>query len=35
MFEVSGVQPPRRLIWNVLDYIAVPRRGETIEWIFS
>jgi hypothetical protein len=35
MFEVSGVQPPRRLIWNVLDYIAVPRRGENIEWIFS
>lgn len=35
VFEVSGEQPPHRLIWDVLDYIAVPRRGETIEWIFS
>ena len=35
VFEVPGEQPPHRLIWDVVDYIAVPRRGETIEWIFK
>jgi hypothetical protein len=35
VFEVPGEQPPHKFIWDVLDYIAVPRRGETIEWIFS
>jgi hypothetical protein len=35
VFEVAGEQPPRRFIWDVVDYIAVPRRGETIEWVFS
>ncbi len=35
VFEVPGEQPPHRLIWNVVDYIAVPRRGETIEWAFT
>jgi hypothetical protein len=34
VFEVSGDRQPRRLIWDVLDYIAFPRRGETIEWVF-
>jgi hypothetical protein len=34
VFQVPGEQPPKRLIWDVVDYIAVPRRGETIEWIF-
>jgi hypothetical protein len=34
IFEVPGDQPPKRLIWDVVDYIAIPRRGETIEWIF-
>jgi hypothetical protein len=35
VFEVPGDQPPERLIWDVLDYISVPRRGETIEWTFT
>jgi hypothetical protein len=34
IFELPGDQPPKRLIWDVVDYIAIPRRGETIEWIF-
>jgi hypothetical protein len=34
VFEVSGDRQPRRLIWDVLDYIPFPRRGETIEWVF-
>lgn len=34
VFEVPGDQPPKRLIWDVVDYIAIPRRGETIEWTF-
>jgi hypothetical protein len=35
VFEVPGMRPPQRLVWDVLDYIAVPRRGETIEWVFE
>ena len=35
VFEVSGDRPPQRLIWDVVDYIAVPRRGETIVWTFK
>lgn len=35
VFEVPGDEPPERLIWDVLDYISVPRRGETIEWAFT
>jgi hypothetical protein len=35
VFEVPGDRPPTRLIWDVVDYIAIPRRGETIEWIFN
>lgn len=34
VFEVAGDRQPRRLIWDVLDYIPFPRRGETIEWVF-
>ena len=34
VFEVPGEQPPQRFIWDVVDYIAIPRRGETIEWVF-
>ncbi|MDH4278211.1 MAG: DUF4352 domain-containing protein, partial [Acidimicrobiia bacterium] len=34
VFEVPGDRPPQRLIWDVVDYIAFPRRGETIEWVF-
>jgi hypothetical protein len=34
VFEVSDDRNPRRLIWDVLDYIPFPRRGETIEWVF-
>ena len=34
IFELAGDQPPKRLIWDVVDYIAIPRRGETIEWVF-
>ena len=33
VFEVREGVRPRRLIWDVVDYIAVPRRGETIEWV--
>ena len=35
VFQVPGSEPPRRLRWDVLDYISLPRRGETIEWIFD
>ena len=35
VFQVPGSGPPQRLRWDVLDYISVPRRGETIEWIFD
>ena len=35
VFEVQAEQPPQRLIWDVVDYISIPRRGETIEWIFT
>jgi hypothetical protein len=35
VFEVAGGQPPQRLVWDVLDYITFPRRGETIEWVFT
>ena len=35
VFQVPGTGPPQRLRWDVLDYISVPRRGETIEWIFD
>jgi hypothetical protein len=34
IFEVPGDRAPKRLIWDVVDYIAIPRRGETIEWTF-
>ena len=35
VFQVPESGPPQRLRWDVLDYISVPRRGETIEWIFD
>jgi hypothetical protein len=35
VFEVPGDQPPELLIWDVVDYISIPRRGETIEWVFT
>jgi hypothetical protein len=33
VFEVGTGVRPKRLIWDVLDYIAIPRRGETVEWV--
>jgi hypothetical protein len=34
VFDVAETGAPVKLVWDVVDYIAVPRRGETIEWIF-
>jgi hypothetical protein len=35
VFELDTDQQPTRLIWNVVDYISTPRRGETVEWVLQ
>jgi hypothetical protein len=32
VFEVPTQARPHQLSWDVVDYIAIPRRGETIDW---
>ncbi len=32
VFEIPTDARPRQLTWDVLDYISIPRRGETIDW---
>jgi hypothetical protein len=32
VFEVPTQARPNQLSWDVVDYIAIPRRGETIDW---
>jgi hypothetical protein len=34
VFEIPGVEQPRSLTWDVVDYISFPRVGETIVWNF-
>lgn len=34
VFEIPTDAQPQRLTWDVIDYISIPRRGETIDWIF-
>lgn len=34
VFEVPDAAEPAILRWHVVVYIAIPRRGETIEWVF-
>ncbi len=35
VFEVAADTQPKRLIWDVVDYIGTPRRGETVEWVLE
>ena len=32
VFQIPADARPRQLTWDVLDYISIPRRGETIDW---
>jgi hypothetical protein len=32
VFEIPAQSQPNQLSWDVIDYIAIPRRGETIDW---
>ncbi len=32
VFQIPTDARPRQLIWDILDYISFPRRGETIDW---
>jgi Domain of unknown function (DUF4389) len=35
VFQLPRADRASRLVWDVVDYIPHPRRGETIEWIFT
>ena len=35
VFEVRRDVQPQCLIWDVVDYIHFPRRGETVEWLLE
>ena len=35
VFQIPSDRLPQRLTWDVVNYIDVPRRGETIVWAFE